>query len=752
MVIIDRRWLRISAQLLGFLALTPLLVGVECSGIGDDDATDDDDFTDDDDTAPDDDTPDDDDTTGPGWEDVFEDADPEGDSEHPGVDVMRYQYWHDAGVLSLRMWSWLPFDDDDPDLAVRMYVGDGSRSYCLVYDNVSPVPAPSQLWTTTDELAIWTRLDAPTSLVMDQDTAYSLALGLDLADTELGGCRLAGGVEVVDAVGAGDAAPDSLWTSGHWADLALTDVLDLSLDGFAVDDALGGDGDGILEPGETVSLVPTVRNDGCGPATVHFLMGVLAVDPASTAAGELTAAGAMFNGGNPLEMGQTASADSELSFTLDPGAAAGDVLALILEMQDDDGPIQDLVLPPLRVDYPAQVATTDLFADPDDVAADFDIAGVSYAVTWTELQVRVSSHGTHGADQEVDVLLDVDRDGNADHLLSTYDAVTGGFTGAHYRAEDGAWVRGGALSTLDFAAGSSHVLFGVDLAQIDRPDFALLHAVSVGPSGIEMDYAPDDPGDGDSLGIVACVAEPWLEVLGAEWTEVSGDGDVDVDPGETWGLRVEVRNRGSASAPAVGGILSSPSGDLIVDGAELDFGELGIGATAWSESTLLSTDPAASTTVPYTLDLALSSDNLTWSGQVDLALGPRPSDGTDAAPLLAEPVSLYGDATAFSDDWRDAAACTGAEAPGRDAVVALALDSGQAVTANLVYSPGVQDALLYLSDDPLDPAGACLVGANDRSDEEETLFWTAPAPGTYYLVVDGLHEDHGGGYVLTLSL
>ena len=748
----SRRRVRVTVQLLGFLALVPLLAGVECGGIGDDDVTPDDDDFDDDDVADDDDTPADDDSTETDWEDVFEDADPEGDSLHPGADVMRYQFRRDGGDLALRMWSWVPFDDDDPDLTVRMYLRDEERAYCLVHDNVSPVPGPTQLWTTTDELAIWTHLDAPSSLVMDVDTAYSLAVGVNLSDTELRGCRLRGGVEVVDASGAGDAAPDTLWTSGHWADFQLTDVLLLSLDGIAVDDAIGGDGDGILEPGETVGLTPTIHNDGCGPDTGPLLTGELVLSPGSTAAVELVDSGAWFDGGNPLVMGDVVSSDTPFTFSIDPSASAGQVLELTLSLMDDDGPIQDLVLPPLRVEYPAQIPTTDLLSDADDVGGAFDISGVSYAVTWTELQVRVSSHGSHGGDQEVDVLLDVDQDGIPDHLLSTYDAVTGGFTGAHYRAEDGAWVRGEALATLDFAPGSNHAAFGVELAQIDRPTFALLHAVAVDPAGIELDHAPDDPDDRDALGLVDCVAQPWLALTGTEWAEVSGDGDPWVDPGETWALRVLVHNRGNVPATGVNGGLSTSSSDLVADESVFSLGDLASGDSTWSADLLVSAEPAASTTHSHGLELVLGSGSLSWTESLTVSLGERPADGAGEAPLVTESTALVGDGRDFTDDWRDSITCTGSEAAGSDAVVALPLQAGQSLTANVVYAPGVQDAVLYLSDDPLEPAGACLAGVDDRTDEEETLFFSAPAEGTYYLVVDGIHEGHGGPFVLTLSL
>ncbi len=749
--------LRLTIRLLGLVAFSHLLLGVQCGGGDDDDSAsmDDDDTpdddTDDDDTA-DDDTPADDDT-GAVWEDVLDGVDVEGDSEHASADVMRYQHQHLDGELKLRVWSWTPFDDDDPDLTVRMYLGDGTTSYCLVQDNVSPVPSATQLWTTRDDLAIWTQVDAPGSLAMEPDTAYSMALEIEIADTALDACELIGAVEVVDGGGAGDAAPDSLWTSGHWADFVLADVLRLALDDLALDDGPGGDGDGILEPGEGLALSPAVHNDGCGPAAGPGLTGTLRLDPSSTATAVVDDLAVEYSGGDAVHAGQTALPDGSFAVQLDPGASDGEILSLILDLEDDEGHAESLALPDLRVGYPAQVATTDLVTDGDDVAAAFDIAAVSYAVTWTELQVRISSHSAHAGDQEIDVLLDVDRDGTADHLLSTYDSVTGTFSGAHYRASGDAWIREESLSTLDFAPGSSHALFGVDLARIDRPTFALLHAVAVDPGGVELDHAPDDPTDPDLLPVVDCVAEPWIEAVDTQWQELAGDGDAHRDPGETWGLLLRLRNRSSAAAPATGALVSSPDPDLVVDSPTLTFGDLAAGGDAWSlESAVLTFDAGASTAVPYHLDLALDAG--AWSGTLELPLelGPRPTDTAAEAPLLGGAASLYGDADPLTDDWRDTSSCTGGLASGRDAAVALLLEAGQSLTANLIYSPGAQDAVLYLADDPQNPAGACLTGADDRTDEQETLFWTAPAEGTYYLIVDGVHEGFGGTYVLTVAL
>ncbi|MDP7111330.1 MAG: hypothetical protein QGH45_05175, partial [Myxococcota bacterium] len=262
-----RRWLALP----GLLALATLVPGPGCEERwNDDDDTgvgDDDDFSvgDDDDTADDDDTGDDD-TLDPSWTDVLPAVDPEGDSGHTSVDLMRYQFRHEDGALDLRAWSWTPFDDDDGDLTLRLCLRDPVQAYCLVHDNVSPVPSATQLWTTRDDLAIWAQLDPPATLAMDPDLAYSTLLGLELEDTALDGCAFEGAAEVVDAGGSGDAAPDTTWTSGLWSPFELGDVLLLSLETVHVDDGAGGDGDGIPEPAETLALLPTVTNTGCGPS------------------------------------------------------------------------------------------------------------------------------------------------------------------------------------------------------------------------------------------------------------------------------------------------------------------------------------------------------------------------------------------------------------------------------------------------------------------------------------------------------
>jgi hypothetical protein len=296
-------------------------------------------------------------------------------------------------------------------------------------------------------------------------------------------------------------------------------------------------------------------------------------------------------------------------------------------------------------------------------------------------------------------------------------------------------------------------LLGIDVAAVDRPGFAWVQAVSVDPASLATDRSPDDPADSAALGVIDFLAEPWIALLDRELTEVDGDGDPFPDPGETWSLRVQLANRGTVAGEPTRGTLSASSADLTVDSPSLSFGDVAAGGQAWSaETATLLIDPGADTTVVHEVSLAVDAGGVAAQLAVPLTLGPRPTDKAEDAALMGESGSWIGDLSVTTDDWRDTAGCTGSVAAGRDGVYLLELDAGQVVTAHVVYAAGVQDAVLYIGTDLADPAGTCLTGADDRDDETETLFWTAPAQGSYLLLVDGLHEDFGGEYVLTLSL
>jgi hypothetical protein len=85
---------------------------------------------------------------------------------------------------------------------------------------------------------------------------------------------------------------------------------------------------------------------------------------------------------------------------------------------------------------------------------------------------------------------------------------------------------------------------------------------------------------------------------------------------------------------------------------------------------------------------------------------------------------------------------------GKDVVYALDLLAGDVV--DLTYLQPSFDAAFYIITDCSDPAGSCVIGAdNTVLGEPEVIQWAVPADGRYYLVLDTY--GHGGGGLWTLD-
>lgn len=135
--------------------------------------------------------------------------------------------------------------------------------------------------------------------------------------------------------------------------------------------------------------------------------------------------------------------------------------------------------------------------------------------------------------------------------------------------------------------------------------------------------------------------------------------------------------------------------------------------------------------------------------ELSLVLPPAVGNDTCAgATPLSVPGTVSGDTTWAKNDleFPDPDACTGYYTGGGEVFHALTLASGQSITATL--TPDAWDAALYLIADCAAPA--CLAGVDAAyAGGPETLAFTAPAAGTYRLVVDGVAA--GGPYTLEVQ-
>ena len=716
-----------------------LLLGCPDDG-ADDDSTPagDDDTTegDDDDTT----EGDDDDTVVPAceatgdWTDLLEEPDPEGDAGDYLLDIEAYQVQLDGDQLYLRSSSWTDFDLADPLLMVDMYLSDGSTHYTLTYDNQIPNPGPLQLWSSSNSWA--EPLARPPSMCLSSDGADAIVMGVDLAELGLE-AELAletwTGVDLYE--GYLDEAPDGAFEYDIHALIVLQEVPELALAAVTVDDTVSGNGDGVIDPGETVDVTVELTNTGY-TASGAGVTAVLTPSSTATAAAVVAVDTVTFNGGDPIERDTTAGGDTTFQVTVDAAAEAGQLLAFDLAVVDDGGNGWSLDFGPYAV------AMEEVLNDPVDLAATFDPARVYAAVDGADLLMVVTSHTPHDADQSLYAFLDVDRDGAYDHAVSTVDEDAGAFSGGTYAFVSGSWTQTGGPTEFEYEAGDSHALFRVPLVDLGSMVVAHLYLVCYDASGWYADQVPDDPEVTEDLGLLETSQAPYMVVLGSTLLEQEGNGDEFVDPDERWRLVIDLTNAGNVDAAAVSAALSSASADVVVTQDAADFGAVAVGETALSTPPFsVEVDAAAPANGRYSLDLTVDADGQLRVLSIPLVVGVQAADRAVDAPLLPESITLAGDTALLDDDYQDPAACTGFSASGYDGVYAVELTTGQELQLDLEYDSG-PDAVIYVSDDAEFPDDNCLAGADSENYEHEQLDFTAPADGTYYIVVDAF----GGGF------
>jgi len=712
--------------------------------VPDDDTTGDDDTT----AMPDDDTTADDDTAAPdcettgAWVDLLDEFDPQGDAGGYLVDIQELQVQADGGFLALRTSSWTPFDVADPLLMLEMYVSDGETSHALAYDNQAPAPGPLQLWSSSNGWA--EPLGLPPSMCVSAEPS-ALVLGADLAD--LG---FEDAVTLETWVGAdiyqdyADEAPDGAFDYAIHAVIVLQEIPDVALVSMELDDAVSGDGDGVFDPGETLELTCELANVGYG-GTGANLTGVLSLAEGATAAAALTAATATVSEGQPLEAGGTAT----VGFTIevDAGAIPGQALQFELDLSDDAG--NSWSLPSAAF----AVAMSPVLADERDLDAPFDPAGVYFAVEGDDLHLMVTSHTAHEADQAVHLYLDVDRDGSADHALSTLDIDAGDYSGGVYARASGEFVMTGDPAAFDFQAGRGYVHFRVARADLSGLVVAHLYVAAYDQSGWPPpDYVPDDPSVTEDLGEVQAAEAPFVVLDSVVFSELLGDGDPYVDPGETWQAAIAVRNAGTADAASVLGELGSAEVEVEVLQGSVSFGALPMEQTATgTPQPVLLADPGAPETWIYTLDLAVNADGFVYDLDLEFPLGTQAADLAPDAPQVPPGTTVVGDTTWLADDYQDPSACTQYTASGNDGVYAVSLLAGETLELDLAYEAPGPDAVLYVSDDATLPDINCLDGVDAEFGEHESFTFTAPEDDVYYVVVDGYYAG-GGAFTLQLGL
>ncbi len=143
-------------------------------------------------------------------------------------------------------------------------------------------------------------------------------------------------------------------------------------------------------------------------------------------------------------------------------------------------------------------------------------------------------------------------------------------------------------------------------------------------------------------------------------------------------------------------------------------------------------------------------DDTTGDDDDDVTL--QPSDDTNNAPVITQPGTYLGDTSSLSNTYADPSVCTGWAADGYDGVYRIPLNANQTLDLLIQYDQDLQDASIYISDDPASPDLNCLAGADIEYDNGlEILSYTAVNDGLYYLVVDGYYASMGEAFSLEVN-
>ena len=127
-------------------------------------------------------------------------------------------------------------------------------------------------------------------------------------------------------------------------------VAHIVLESTTLDDTIGGDGDGLMEAGEGITMTVVVRNDG-GQSTTSTIIGDYSLDATqSTAAAQLLTKAVSYNDGQPIEPGETADHDPAFSFGVSDDAESGQVLIFDVVVADDSGRTWELQTEALAVE------------------------------------------------------------------------------------------------------------------------------------------------------------------------------------------------------------------------------------------------------------------------------------------------------------------------------------------------------------------------------------------------------------------
>ncbi|NTU79557.1 MAG: S8 family serine peptidase, partial [Chloroflexales bacterium] len=370
---------------------------------------------------------------------------------------------------------------------------------------------------------------------------------------------------------AGDGVPGNSDTTDQ--DFALivsnVDLADIPVLGAGVptfSDVSGGDGDGVIEPGETVSISIPWSNGGTGPAT--GISGTIAVTGGSATLVSATSAYP------DLSPGQTGANLTAYSFTIDPNFPCGSRVSFRqtltysggdpLSFDFSTGTGQAVLSTPTSYAYSgAAVPIT------DNATASVTINVSAPGVTIGDLDVRFDA--THTFDGDLEITL-IAPSGTTVLLANRRGAMEDNFTGTIFDDEGATAIgAGSAPFTGRFSP--------------EEPLAALDGQAASGTWTLQVrDLADGDVGSitGASLDIASrfyLCNESLLQAGTAAFSDAQGNNNGVVDPGEPVTISIPWTNQGTSAATSVSGTVAVTEGGATMADATSAYPDIDPGAT-----------------------------------------------------------------------------------------------------------------------------------------------------------------------------
>jgi len=474
------------------------------------------------------------------------------------------------------------------------------------------------------------------------------------------------------------------------------------------DDTSGGsngNGDGQVNPGETIETVVTLQNRGSGDA--HNVSAEL-----STSDSYVTISDSSESYGD-IAAGGSAPCTADYDFTVSSSCPDGHVITFNLAITADEGSWSDSFTVTVHGSGPSD----DAYEENDTLATAYDFTsertwlstiaglGVQADDDWYEINVSPSGYERVQVDCRF-----TDADGDID--IALYDAA-------------GNWL--------------------ADSAGISDNEFIDYVVPSAGTYYIQVYYA--DAGNTYDLwwdDLPSATPEPSLSYQSHTIDDDSsggsiGNGDGQANPGETIETVVTLQNTGSADAHNVSAELSTSDSYVTISDSSESYGDIVAGGSAPCSADY---DFTVSSGCPdghvISFDLAITADEGTWSDSFTVTVyssGPT-DDAYEENDTLATAYDFTSEGT-----WLSTIGGHGVQADDDWYEINVSPSGYERVQVDCRFADADGDIDIQL----VDASGTVLASSTGTSDDE-FIDHIVPSAGTYYIRV--YYGDAGNTYDL----